>query len=198
VGQYLLLGAGLDTSAYRPGRAGLTIFEVDHPATQAWKRGRLAEAGIAIPDSVAFVPVDFERQSLAGGLAAAGFDPARPAFVAWLGVTPYLSPDAVRETLRFVAGLSRGSELVFDYVGSAQEGDASQRRAGRALAERVATVGEPFRSTFEPEALIADLGRQGFASVEDFGPEALNARYLAGRGDGLRLVGRGRLIRARV
>jgi methyltransferase (TIGR00027 family) len=198
VGQYVLLGAGLDTSAYRSGRPGLEVFEVDHPATQEWKRRLLAEAGIAIPASVAYAPVDFERQSIAGGLAAAGFDPARPAFVAWLGVTPYLTPEAVLETLRFAAGLSCGSELVFDYVSSALEDGATQRLAHQALTARVAALGEPFRSTFQPEALMADLERLGFAAVEDVGPEALNLRYLAGRTDGLRLVGRGRLMRARV
>jgi methyltransferase (TIGR00027 family) len=198
VGQYVLLGAGLDTSAYRSGRPELEVFEVDHPATQEWKRRRLAEAGIAIPDTVAFAPVDFERQSIASGLAAAGFDRARPAFVAWLGVTPYLTPEAVLETLRFAAGLWCGSELVFDYVSSAPEDGATQRLALQALTARVAALGEPFRSTFQPEALMADLARLGFAAVEDFGPEALNLRYLAGRTDGLRLVGRGRLMRARV
>jgi methyltransferase (TIGR00027 family) len=198
VRQYLLLGAGLDTSPYRSGRGDLAVFEVDHPATQAWKRIRLAEAGIAIPAAVRLVSVDFERQSLAGELSAAGFDPARPAFVAWLGVTPYLPGDAVMDTLRFVAGLASGGELVFDYVSAIGGGEAVRQAAGEALAARVAAVGEPFRTDFMPEALAAELGRLGFAEVEDLGPEALNARYLSDRADELHLAGRGRLLRARL
>jgi methyltransferase (TIGR00027 family) len=170
---------------------------VDHPSTQEWKRSRLNEAGIAIPDSVAYVPVDLERQSAASGLASAGFDLTRPAFITWLGVTPYLTEAAVLETLRFAAGLASGSELIFDYINGAPGGDGSLERAEVALAARVAKVGEPFRSAFRPEALAAELGRLGFAAVEDLGPEVLNLRYFAGRADGLRLVGRGHLVRAR-
>jgi methyltransferase (TIGR00027 family) len=197
VGQYVLLGAGLDTYAYRSRRPGLKVFEVDHPSTQAWKRGRLMAARIAIPDTVAYAAVDFERQSIASGLAAAGFDVARPAFISWLGVTPYLSNDAVQETLRFVASLAKGSELVFDYVSSAPDAAAASDRSHQALAARVAAIGEPFRSAYPPGVLTADLERLGFSAIEDFGPEALNLRYFSGRTDSLRLVGRGHLMRAR-
>jgi len=198
VRQYLLLGAGLDTSAYRSGHGELSVFEVDHPATQAWKRVRLAEAGIAIPDTVRLVPVDFERQSLAVELATAGFDPGVPTFIAWLGVTPYLTGDAVTGTLRFVAGLPKESELAFDYVSSEAVGHDVRQAAERALAARVEAVGEPFRTIFLPEDLTGELRQLGFAEIEDLGAEGLNARYLAGRADGLRLVGRARLVRARV
>ncbi len=198
VRQYVLLGAGLDTFAYRAGLPGLTVFEVDHPATQAWKRARLAKVGIAVPGSVVYVPVDFEREWTSGGLAHAGFDAARPAFLAWLGVTPYLGREAVIETLGFVAGLSSGSEIVFDYSERADGGDVAHRQAHEALAARVAAVGEPFRSAFEPAALMAEMRRLGFSDVEDLAAEALNSRYLQGRSDGLRLRGRGRLLRARL
>ncbi|HEY4923259.1 MAG TPA: class I SAM-dependent methyltransferase, partial [Roseiarcus sp.] len=102
--QLVVLGAGLDTYAYRadPG-AALRVFEVDHPATQAWKRERLASAGIAIPPTLTFAPVDFERESLATGLAAAGLDPARRSFFTWLGVTPYLTEQAIFTTLGYIA-----------------------------------------------------------------------------------------------
>ncbi len=115
VGQYVLLGAGLDTFAYRAIRQGLRVFEVDHPATQAWKRARLSEVRIATPDWVTYAPVDFERENIKDGLARAGFDLSRPAMFAWLGVTPYLTREAVMATLAFVATLPKGTEIVFDY-----------------------------------------------------------------------------------
>jgi methyltransferase (TIGR00027 family) len=196
--QYVLLGAGLDTFAYRSGLPGLAVFEVDHPATQAWKRTRLTEAGIAIPGSVVYAAVDFDREPVAVALARAGFDAARPACFAWLGVTPYLTREAVLETLGFVAGLGSGSEIVFDYAERPAGGESALGRAHQALAARVAAVGEPFRSEFEPAALDAEVRRLGFSGVEDLGAEALNARYFQGRSDGLRLLGRGRLLRARL
>ena len=115
VRQYVLLGAGLDTFAYRGRHEGLHVFEVDHPATQSWKRARLAEVLIAVPDQVTYAPVDFESETLRDGLARAGFDFGRPAMFAWLGVTPYLTRDAVMATLAFVASLAKGSEVIFDY-----------------------------------------------------------------------------------
>ncbi|MGR3932138.1 class I SAM-dependent methyltransferase [Streptomyces sp. BRA346] len=115
--QVVMLGAGLDTYGCRaPQRAtGLRVFEVDHPAAQEGERDRLAAAGIAVPPSPTFAPVDFERQGLADGLAAAGFDPGRPAFFGWLGVVPYLTRAAVLDTLGFIAALPGGSGVVFDY-----------------------------------------------------------------------------------
>ncbi len=198
VRQYVLLGAGLDTFAYRAALPGLTVFEVDHPATQAWKRGRLAEAGIAVPGSVVYAPVDFEREGAAAGLARAGFDAAMPAFLAWLGVIHYLRREAVMETLAFAAGLSSGSEIVLDYSERADGGDAVHRRSHQALAARVASAGEPFRSAFEPATLAAEVRRLGFSWVEDLGAEALNSRYFRGRSDGLLLLAGGHLMRARV
>src|SRR5450631_3487729 len=117
VRQIVVLGAGLDTFSLRNPHAsrGVRVFEVDHPATQAWKRERLKQAGLAIPSSLTFAPVDFERQSLAEGLNAAGFHAGLPAFFQWLGVTPYLTRQAVTTTLDFVARLPE-SEVVFDYA----------------------------------------------------------------------------------
>src|SRR3984957_6851470 len=99
VTQYVVLGAGLDTFAYRNPHPGLRVFEVDHPSTQAWKREQLQAAGIAIPAALTFVPVDFERQTLADGLERGGFDDRAAAFFSWLGVTPYLTRDACMSTL---------------------------------------------------------------------------------------------------
>lgn len=108
--QVVVLGAGLDTTALR--NPDVPVFEVDHPDTQAWKRERLAQ--MATPPLLHFVPVDFERESLADKLALAKFDPTRPAFFIWLGVVPYLTRDAVLATLNFVASVP-DSEVVFDY-----------------------------------------------------------------------------------
>src|SRR5262249_7097362 len=120
VRQYVILGAGLDTFAYRNPypESALSVFEVDHPATQAWKRARLKEAGIPLPIDLTFAPVDFEEQTLAGGLRDAGYDPSLSAFFSWLGVTPYLTIEGMMATLRFIASAPIGSGGVFDYVTS--------------------------------------------------------------------------------
>ncbi len=146
VSQYVILGAGLDTSAYR-GIAlhGMRVFEVDHPNTQAWKIGCLQAAEIAIPDSVRFVPVDFERQGLAAELQAAGFRADQPTFVSWLGVVPYLTREAAAHTFGFIGKLPRDSGVVFDYSVPRSSLGLLERLALDALARRVERAGEPFR-----------------------------------------------------
>jgi len=118
VEQYVVLGAGLDTFAYRNPHPpnSLRVFEVDYPATQEWKRRQLEATGIEIPASLTFAPVDFERQTLARGLGDAGFDREKPSFFSWLGVSMYLSDEAVEATLRFAGSLPRGGGIVFDYM----------------------------------------------------------------------------------
>ena len=181
VTQLVVLGAGLDTFAYRnPMADRLRVFEVDHPATQAWKRRRLDEAGIAVPDGVIYAPVDFEREALLDGLAAAGFEPARRTFFMWLGVVPYLTSEAVRATLAAIGGLPGGAEVAFDYADPPAALSDEARAAHQARAERVAAIGEPWLSYFEPPALHALLTASGFAEVEDLGPPALAARYWPG------------------
>lgn len=199
--QYVVLGAGLDTYGYRQsqGRPPLSIFEVDHPATQAWKRARLKEANLAVPANVFHAPVDFEREPLDAGLRNANFDFDRPAFVAWLGVTPYLSRDAVMATLGFVAScLAKGSEIVFDYAEPVDVSDPSRRARFDALSARVARAGEPFRTFFDPASLERDVKALGFLDVRDWDASALNARYFARRSDGLRIPGLGHCLHARV
>jgi methyltransferase (TIGR00027 family) len=200
VRQYVLLGAGLDTFAYRAARAfcGLSVFEVDHPATQGWKRQRLAETGIAVPDVLTYAPVNFETETLAHGLARAGFDTTKPAVFAWLGVVPYLTHDAIMATLRFIAGLPKGTTVIFDYGEPASTRHEASRVAHEEMATRVAANGEPFRSFFVPEDIMRDTKAAGFSEVEDFDAGVLNARYFKDREDGLQLRGAGHLLRARV
>ncbi|HLY79257.1 MAG TPA: SAM-dependent methyltransferase [Caulobacteraceae bacterium] len=186
VRQYVLLGAGLDTFAYRNpfDAAGLRVFEVDHPATQAWKQRRLADAGLQAPPSLTFAPIDFERETLAHGLAAAGFDAAAPAFFAWLGVVVYLTRDAVTETLRFIAALP-GGEVVFDYgePPSAFPEDG-QRSVQLARAQRAAAMGEPWITRFAPADMEAMLRRLGFDQIEDLGRAEISRRFYGAEGPG--------------
>jgi len=200
VRQYVILGAGLDTFGYRNPYpvSRLRVLEVDHPATQAWKRVRLRDAQIAIPDSLTFAPVDFEQQTLADGLSRAGFRAEAPAFFSMLGVVVYLTKTAVMETFKFVGSLPPGSEIVFDYGISSSMLSERQRLARESLARRVAAIGEPWISYFDPATLARDLQGLGFTQVEDFGPEAANDRYFKNRSDGLLISGSSRLMKARV
>ena len=196
----VVLGAGLDTFAYRsPFGESLSIFEVDHPATQAWKRQLLAEAAIPAPRALIFAPDDFERETLADGLDAAGFDPAQQTFFTWLGVVPYLTEQAVFSTLAFIAGLPGGAHVVFDYGNppASSPGQDEYAAAHETLAARVASVGEPFKSFFETDALHAKLTALGFREVEDLGPALIRERYFANRGGPLPDRG-GHIVRMRL
>jgi methyltransferase (TIGR00027 family) len=176
--QLVVLGAGLDTLAYRtPLSDRLRIFEIDHPATQAWKRQLLTGAAIALPNTLTFVPIDFERETLEKALAAAGFDPAQRTFVSWLGVVPYLTEQAIFSTLAFIAGLPGGADVVFDYVNPAASIEPAGRAAHQALAARVAALGETIRSYFDTGRLCSELSAIGFHRVDDVGPAQLAARF---------------------
>ena len=130
VRQYIVLGAGLDTFAYRNPYPGLRVFEADHPATQAWKRQHLADAHIAVPESVTFAAIDFASEPLPRALRTAGLHGDEPSFFSWLGVTPYLEPANVLATLAAIAPFAaNGGGVVFDYnVPTAKSGG---RAAGR-------------------------------------------------------------------
>lgn len=181
VRQVVVLGAGLDTFACRNPHPGLRVFEVDRPATQEWKRDRLAEAGIEVPESLTFVPVDFETDALAERLAAAGFLRAEPALFAWLGVVFYLTAEAVQSTLGYIAGQAGPSEVVFDYL---QPPDSEpERQRLRERAARVAAAGEPFFSYFTPAAVAARLDGLGFTPFEDLSAAQLVDGYAGGSAD---------------
>jgi len=187
VQQYVVLGAGLDTSAYRQPDAPGRRFEVDLPATQQWKQARLREAGIAVPPSLRFVPVDFEHVGLAEGLARAGFDAGAPAFFSWLGVTMYLDEDAVIDTLRFIAGGAPGSAVLFEHAVPLPSLPPVMRVAMEQMTAQFAERGEPWKSFFEPADVPGMLGTLGFGGSTTWTPDELNRRYLANRTDGLHI-----------
>ena len=178
VRQVVVLGAGLDTFSLRNPHAGLgvRVFEVDYPATQGWKRERLKQAGLAVPASLTFAPVDFERQSLADGLKTAGFQADRPSFFQWLGVVPYLTREAVAATLDFIARVPN-SEVVFDYAEPIENYPAERRENVMATAAKAAARGEPWLSLFDPVELSEMLRKRGFGIVEDLGLAELTDRF---------------------
>jgi methyltransferase (TIGR00027 family) len=178
VHELVILGAGLDTYAYRnPYGDRLRIFEVDHPATQAWKRQRLAEATIPLPNWLTFAAVDFEHDTLAEGLSSAGFDPGERTFFTWLGVVPYLSEQAIWSTLGYIAGLPKGSHVVFDYSNPPSSYSLRVRAAYDRRASRVAKLGETFVSHFVTERLHEQLRSFGYVHIEDLGPIQLVKRF---------------------
>jgi methyltransferase (TIGR00027 family) len=195
--QYVVLGAGLDTFAYRNPHPGVRVVEVDHPATQAWKRQRLRETGIAVPEGVAFAATDFASEPLSAALGRAGLRREEPNFFSWLGVAPYLETEAVFATLAAIVPFAAGGGgVVFDYGVPPASLGPLQRAAFEVLAARVAAIGEPFRSFFEPQALVAAVRGLGFGEVRDVPPDELNATFFAGRADGLRVGSAGHMLMA--
>ncbi|MFB9979631.1 SAM-dependent methyltransferase [Mesorhizobium kowhaii] len=195
VRQLVVLGAGLDTFSLRNPYPGLAVFEVDHPATQAWKRKSIADAGLAEPPATTFVPVNFERQRLPEELASAGLKSTEPSFFMWLGVVPYLTKDAIFTTLSYIAG-TLGSEVVFDYSEPSENRDAAGQAALAFHAARVAAVGEPWISFFIPGELAKSLRDLGFDEIEDLESGDIAAR-LSGTPKGETTNAGGHLIRAR-
>jgi methyltransferase (TIGR00027 family) len=189
LGQYVLLGAGLDTFARRrPDLASrLRVFEVDEPRTQAWKQRRLAELGWPPDGAVRFVPVDFEAgEPWPERLAAAGFDRSAPALVSSLGVAVYLTEAGVAATLRAVAALAPGSTLVLSYMLPLDRVAPEEQPTLRGGAQGASAKGTPWITFFEPPAIEALALAAGFTDVRHVSPDDLAARYFAGRADGLR------------
>jgi methyltransferase (TIGR00027 family) len=187
VTQYVLLGAGLDTFAHRNPYSHLRVFEVDHPATQQWKRELLETSGLPTPGNLTYAPVDFERESLFEQLLSVGFNKDVPTFFAWLGVVPYLTLDAFRSTIKFVSSQPPGGGIVLDYGQPRSALPFLERLAHDSLAARVQLAGEPFQLFFTPPEIAAELSN--FHSVEDIGSREINQRYFAGRTDDLRMLG---------
>ncbi len=201
VRQYVVLGAGLDTFAYRNpfSSAGLNVFEVDYPATQEWKRRQLDAAQIPIPDSLIFAPIDFESQPLAGQLREAGFRTDEPSFFSWLGVTMYLTRETIMATMETISSSAPpGSAIVFDYVVPPSSQTFLRRLVFRMLARRLRLAGEPWVGFLDQGSLATDLKSIGFKNVEDMGPEEINSRFFKDRADRL-MVGRfGHLMKAQL
>ena len=200
VSQYVILGAGLDSFAYRrPELANvLHIFEIDHPATQAWKRTRLRAAGLGLPANLSLVPVDFEKESLIDNLRMSGYRTDAPSLFSWLGVTMYLSTDAIFGTLGAVAALAPGTEIIFEYDVPKDLVDEETQKILAALMTVTQARGEPLRSFFEPAKLAEQVRELGFAQVSDFGPDESEARYFRERTDGLRPLALNHYMSARV
>jgi methyltransferase (TIGR00027 family) len=189
VTQYVLLGAGLDTFAQRRPElaAQLRIFEIDQPATQAWKRQRLIELGYGIPEWLRFVPVDFEaNQSWWQQLTGAGFDAGRPAVVASTGVSMYLTKDATAATLRQLATLAPGSTSAMTFLLPPELLDDADRSGLQASQKGARASGTPFISFYHPAELLALAREAGFTNVHHVSGASLAGRYFADRADGLR------------
>jgi methyltransferase (TIGR00027 family) len=178
VRQIVILGAGLDTFALRNphGARQIRIFEVDHPATQAGKRERLAEAQIEIPPWLVFVPVDFERDDLGEKLAVAGFEENSPAFFTWLGVVPYLTQHAIGRTLDYVSSIPN-SEVVFDYMEPPEAFSEELRQIEKARAEQLEKMGERSDTRFEPAGMAAILRSHGLCAIEDIDFQEIASRF---------------------
>lgn len=197
VRQYVILGAGMDSFAYRNPHAasGLRVWEVDHPNTQAYKRAQLAEGGVAVPQGTTYVPIDFQRQSLAEQLQTHGWNPQVPSFFSWLGVSMYLEPATVLDTLRWVATATpAGSGIAMDYVPPIAQQPWAVQAVLRMLALAVAMQGEPWRGYFDPQALGQALRDMGFHTVIDWDSDTVNQHFFRKRSDGLGMGGGGHLL----
>lgn len=170
IDQYVILGAGLDSFAYRsPLAPAMRVFEVDEPGTQRWKRKLLAETAITVPPSVCFVPLDLEidsARSLLAGLAHAGFDPRRPALVSCLGVTMYLTSAAIEHVLAVLSGFAPGTEIIAEHLLPAEHRDAAGHTYAELVMAAAAEQGEPWKTLLGVERIEALLNAHGIEPVE--------------------------------
>jgi methyltransferase (TIGR00027 family) len=197
IGQYVILGAGLDSFAYRRddllGR--LTVFEVDHPASQSWKRRRLARLGVKPPGRLVFASVDFERQTLRDALEQARFDFGELAVFSWVGVTMYLTLDAIHATVATMAQCRPGSRVVLTYNQPPTALAGSTARIAATFSRFAAEMGEPFLSWFHPAEIAQLLRQHGFGHITDFGPDEARAAYFPEQAD-IEIAGAQRLVAA--
>lgn len=198
VRQYVILGAGLDTFAYRqPSWANsIRIYEVDHPASQEWKRERLEAAKVRVPENLIFAPIDFETTSLREGLSVSGFDFRTRSFFSLLGVTQYLTPEAIESIFSLVQSLPRGSEIVFEFIAPDDLMPVNEAAVFAAIASFAAERGEPWLTRFRPAELRSRLTALGFSQVNHLSPQAANERYFQGRRDDLVAWSAAQMMRA--
>ena len=177
VRQVVILGAGLDTFALRnPHAARISIFEVDHPTTQAWKRQRLVGAELVPPPWLTFVSVDFEQDDLQQKLSSAGFQRTSAAFFTWLGVVPYLTRDAIDDTVGYIVSI-QNSEVVFDYMEPPQAFSEEMRDFVTKRTEQLEKMNERWVSRFEPAGIAAILRSLGFCDIEDIDFQEITSRF---------------------
>ncbi len=193
--QVVVLGAGLDTFAYRNPYDDVRVFEVDFPATGGWKAEQLRAAGIEVPEGTVFVGCDFEHDDFLDRIVAAGFDAERPAYFLWLGVVPYLTREAVVSTLGRIGSVP-GAEVVFDYPAPVTALSRRSRRLRKAFEKRVAALGEPLTQPFEPSEVAAILHTSGFTEIDDLDRGEIAGRYLGRPAEAP--GGVGHVVRARV
>jgi methyltransferase (TIGR00027 family) len=176
--QYVLLGAGLDSFALRQGETlgDLRVYEVDDPPFLEWKRQRIAELGLVEPPQLRYVPCDFEVTTLPDALAASDFDPTRPCFTCWLGVTQYITEEATKATLAWAASRPAGSEIVLTYV----ESNKHAVSVKESLMSKVGAL-----TYYTPEEMVALVRQAGFSHIEEMTEERANAMFFNGRTDGL-------------
>jgi len=176
--QAVIMGGGVDTFGLRNPHenSGLTVFEVDRPLMQNWKRQHLTREGITPPQSLTFVPVDFEQDSLRSCLIHAGFNPNKPAFFSWLGVVPYLTRESIEKTLRFIAGIP-DAEVVFDYGEPIENYDGNQRKLMEERSKLVSSVGEPWLSRFNPKEMHKILSNSGFYNITDYDRDGISSYF---------------------
>lgn len=186
IGQYVILGAGMDTFAFRrpDWAASLQIFELDHPVTQAMKRQRIEAAGWKIPEELHFVPIDFSHQDISTVLLQSGFDPHQPAFISWLGVTFYLTREVVLSTLcSLAATIPAGSQVVFDYLNNEAFTPGKMDQRLQSMQSIVQQAGEPMKIGFDPCQLEMELAQADFQVKENLTPDDLELRYFQQRND---------------
>jgi methyltransferase (TIGR00027 family) len=200
VKQYVLLGAGMDTFAYRQPAwaAAIRVIEVDHPESQAFKRETLSKKGIRVPANVEFCPIDFEQTSLTEGLAKSSLDRSAAAFFSWLGVTQYLTRPAIDATLQFIAAMPNGSELVTEFILPPDQWSSDEQPFLKVVVEAVKELGEPWLTYFTSQELSNHLRATGFSQIRTLTPEEASARYFFNRCDGLRPSHYVQLMRASV
>lgn len=185
--QYVILGAGLDSYGLRSQHSNEQVFEVDLAATQQHKLSRVSQLGVHPLCELNYVSCDFEQGSLESSLIAAGFNKQQKAFFSWLGVVPYLDMDAIDATLDFIAGCAPGSAMVFDYIVDTGSLNEIEAMVVGIFAQQLAAGGEPIKTYFSPQNLLHKLASYKFSTIENISPDYLNQRYLANRGDGLRV-----------
>jgi methyltransferase (TIGR00027 family) len=195
----IILGAGLDSFAWRYPELSddIHVYEIDHPASQQWKRERLRKLGLKEPKHLTFVPIDFEKQTLTQGLLSAGFSQQTPGFFSWLGVIPYLKWQTVLDTLRQVAAFGKGSEIGYTALVKETLMTEDDRQVYSMTAAGAAARNEPFLCLVDPAELTRQLREMGYRHIEDLDWQDANATYMANRSDGLRVASMEHMMLAR-